>query len=261
MSTDGNDSVIRFENVGLRYGLGPEVLQDVSFALGPGSFHFLTGPSGAGKSSLLKLMYLALKPSRGLISLFGHDIATTARNDLPALRRQVGVVFQEFRLLKHLSAFDNVALPLRVAGVREADIRKHVSELLVWVGLQNHMNARPPTLSGGQQQRLAIARAVISRPRLLLADEPTGNVDDRMAIRLIHLFEELNRLGTTVVIATHNISLVERLGHPVLRLDEGRFTYQNAPESQIRPDSGSESGIEQADEYGLSLQQTSGSAA
>ena len=253
---DGN--VIRFENVGLRYGLGPEVLQDVSFSLGTGSFHFLVGPSGAGKSSLLKLMYLALKPSRGLISLFGRDIATTPRRDLPALRRQVGVVFQEFRLLRHLSAFDNVALPLRVAGVRESEIKKHVAELLAWVGLQNHMQARPPTLSGGQQQRVAIARAVIARPRLLLADEPTGNVDDRMAMRLVHLFEELNRLGTTVVIATHNTALVERLGQPILALDEGRLTIRVPNEERIAP---SGPGLADADEYGLGLQPSSETAA
>jgi len=221
VTIDGVQGVIRFENVGLRYGLGPEVLQDISFALAAGSFHFLVGPSGAGKSSLLKLMYLALKPTRGLISLFGRDIATTARHSLPALRRRIGVVFQDFRLLPHLSAFDNVALPLRVAGVREGEVQKHVVELLSWVGLKDHLNARPPTLSGGQQQRVAIARAIIARPNLLLADEPTGNVDDRMAMRLMHLFEELNRLGTTIVIATHNEGLVNRMGHPCLGLKDG----------------------------------------
>lgn len=217
-------SITRFENVGLRYGLGPEVLQDVTFSLPTGSFHFLVGESGAGKSSLLKLMYLALKPSRGLISLFGRDIATTPRDELPALRRQIGVVFQEFRILNHLSTFDNVALPLRVAGVRESDVVRHVAELLEWVGLKDHMKARPPTLSGGQQQRVSIARAVIARPKLLLADEPTGNVDDRMALRLMHLFEELNRLGTTIVVATHNMALVDSLGYPVMRLDAGKLS-------------------------------------
>lgn len=218
-----NEAIVRFENVGLRYGLGPEILQDVSFALPQGSFHFLVGESGAGKSSLLKLIYMALKPSRGLISLFGCDIATTPRRELPAMRRRVGVVFQEFRLLNHLSAFDNVALPLRVAGTRESDVEKHVVELLTWVGLKDHLKARPPTLSGGQQQRVSIARAVIGRPKLLLADEPTGNVDDTMGLRLIHLFEELNKLGTTIVIATHNNHLVERLGHTRLKLDQGHL--------------------------------------
>ena len=221
MASDENDAIVKFENVGLRYGLGPEVLQDVTFSLSPGSFHFLVGPSGAGKSSLLKLIYLALKPSRGLISLFGRDIAATSRRDLPPIRRRVGVVFQEFRLLNHLSAFDNVALPLRIAGARKNDIQKHVVELLTWVGLKDHLDARPPTLSGGQQQRVSIARAVIARPKILLADEPTGNVDDPMGMRLMHLFEELNRLGTTVVIATHNNMMVEKMGYPKMHLDEG----------------------------------------
>ena len=228
MTIDADDRVIQFENVGLRYGLGPEVLQDVSFSLKSASFHFLVGLSGAGKSSLLRLMYLALKPSRGLVTLFGRDIATTARRHLPALRRRVGVVFQDFRLLQHLSAFDNVALPLRVAGAREDEVRRHVVELLSWVGLKDHLDARPPTLSGGQQQRVAIARAVIVRPTLLLADEPTGNIDDKLAMRLMHLFEELNKLGTAIVIATHNENLVSRLGHSCLRLDGGRLKVEQA---------------------------------
>jgi len=213
--------IARFENVGLRYGLGPEVLQDVTFSLKPASFHFLVGPSGAGKSSLLKLMYLAMRPSRGLVHLFGHDIQTANRDQLPGLRRSIGVVFQDYRLLDHLSTFDNVALPLRVANVKEQDIKRHVEELLAWVGLKDHMHARPPTLSGGQKQRVSIARAVISRPKLLMADEPTGNVDDRMGFRLMHLFDELNKLGTTIVVATHNEAMVSQLGHPVMRLDNG----------------------------------------
>jgi len=215
--------VIRFENVGMRYGNGPEVLRDVNFSLEPGSFHFLTGPSGAGKTSLLRLMYLSARPSRGLINLFGRDIATTPRQDLPALRRRIGVVFQEFRLLDHLSALDNVALPLRIAGVPESQIRTHVAELLSWVGLADYVQSRPATLSGGQQQRIAIARALISRPKLLLADEPTGNVDNAIAMRLLYLFEELNRMGTTVVIATHNEGLISRFDYPVLRLEDGEL--------------------------------------
>ena len=212
----------------MRYGTGPEVLRDVSFTLKPGSFHFLTGASGAGKSSLLRLMYLAHRPSRGLITMFGRDLAVLSRHDLPALRRRIGVVFQNFRLLDHLSALDNVALPLRVAGAREAELREHVGELLRWVGLGAHLNDRPPTLSGGQQQRVAIARAVITRPNLLLADEPTGNVDDRIGMRLLHLFDELNKLGTTVVIATHNEALIGRFGHPRLVLDRGCLTQSSA---------------------------------
>ena len=215
------NDIIQFENVGLRYGLGPEILQDISFGLKPGSFHFLIGSSGAGKSSLLKLMYLALRPSRGLVSMFGHDISTLPRKDSLALRRRIGVVFQEFRLLTHLSAFDNVALPLRVTRVRETKIKKNVEELLSWVGLKDHMDARPPTLSGGQQQRVAIARAVIARPKILYADEPTGNVDDHIAARIMHLFEELNKSGTSVVIATHNESMVEASGYPIMKLQNG----------------------------------------
>ncbi|MEI6986238.1 MAG: ATP-binding cassette domain-containing protein [Rhodospirillaceae bacterium] len=213
--------MIRFEDIGLRYGTGPEVLRHVNFTLTPGSFHFMTGASGAGKSSLLRLMYLGLRPTRGTITLFGRDVASLKRADLPALRRQIGVVFQNFRLLDNLSALDNVALPLRMAGAGEAESREHVVELLDWVGLGEHLDARPPTLSGGQQQRIAIARSVIARPRLLLADEPTGNVDDSIGMRLLYLFEELHKLGTTVVIATHNEGLISRFAHPRLHLDCG----------------------------------------
>jgi cell division transport system ATP-binding protein len=228
--------VVRFENVGLRYGLGPEVLQDITFGLEAGSFHFLIGPSGAGKSSLLRLMYLAHRQSRGIISLFDRDISTVPRKQLPKIRRRIGVMFQDFRLLPHLTAFDNVALPLRVAGVRESEIKRHVEELLVWVALENHMDMRPPTMSGGQQQRVAIARAVIARPKILYADEPTGNVDDHIAARLMHLFEELNRLGTTVVIATHNESIVQQFGRPVLKIDAGRLRVIPIENPKIKHD-------------------------
>lgn len=234
MQNNDQTQVVHFENVGLRYGLGPEVLQDISFELSPGSIHFLLGASGAGKSSLLRLIYLALKPSRGLISLFNRDIATTPRRLLPELRRHIGVVFQDFRLLNHLSAFDNVALPLRVAGVRESDVEKNVTELLSWVGLKEHLKAKPPTLSGGQQQRVAIARAVIGRPKLLLADEPTGNVDDEMALRLMHLFAQLNSLGTTIVIATHNEVMVERLTYPCLQLKNGTLYVSKSSKNIVK---------------------------
>jgi len=216
--------VVCFENVGLRYGRGPEVLRDVSFSLPAGSFHFLTGPSGAGKSSFLKLVYLAHRPTRGLVSLFGRDIALAGRRELPALRRRIGVVFQDFRLLDHLSALDNVALPLRIAGADRETINAQVVELLRWVGLEDHLHARPPTLSGGEQQRVAVARAVINRPSLLLADEPTGSIDDRIAMRILYLFEALNKAGTTVVVATHNESLIGRFTHPVLRLVDGALS-------------------------------------
>jgi cell division transport system ATP-binding protein len=215
--------VVRFQNVGMRYGPGPEVLRDVSFELAPGSFHFLTGPSGAGKTSLLKLMYLAHRPSRGLITMFGQDVAAAGRDTLPLLRRRIGVVFQDFRLLDHLSALDNVALPLRIAGVPESRVVDHVSELLAWVGLGDRLEARPATLSGGEKQRVAIARAVIARPSLLLADEPTGNVDPEMAQRLMYLFVELNKSGTAVVLATHDIHLLDRFRFPALRLKAGQI--------------------------------------
>ena len=216
------ENIVKFESVGLRYGLGPEVLQDVSFALPAGSFHFLTGASGAGKSSLLRLLFLGLRPSRGRVVLFDRDIAQTKRYELPALRRRIGVVFQDFRLLDHLSTLDNVALPLRVRGVRESEVQKHVPELLAWVGLAEQIHAKPPTLSGGQKQRVAIARAVIGRPELLLADEPTGNVDDHIAMRLLYLFEELNKLGTTILVATHSEQLVTRFAHhPRLHIEHG----------------------------------------
>jgi cell division transport system ATP-binding protein len=215
--------MIRFENVGMRYGPGPEVLRDVTFQLESGTFTFLTGPSGAGKSTLLKLLYLAEAPSRGLITLFGTDLATARRSAFPALRRRIGVVFQDFRLLSHLSAFDNVALPLRLAGRKTDDYIRDVEELLNWVGLGDRMNAKPPTLSGGEQQRVAIARAVVGQPDLLLADEPTGNVDPEIAQRLIRLFGELNRLGTTVLIATHDRGLIERSRSREMRLVDGRL--------------------------------------
>ena len=214
--------MVRFENVGMRYGAGPEVLRDVSFELKQGSFTFLTGLSGAGKTTLLKLICLAEPPSRGLITLFGEDLATARRHDLPALRRRIGVVFQDFRLLSHLSAYDNVALPLRLAGKREADYHRDVLELMSWVGLGDRMTAKPATLSGGEQQRVAIARAVVARPDLLIADEPTGNVDPEMGAKLIRLFAELNRQGTTVLIATHDRMLVEATRGLEIRLVEGR---------------------------------------
>jgi cell division transport system ATP-binding protein len=213
--------MVRFENVGMRYGAGPEVLRDVTFTLEPASFTFLTGPSGAGKSTLLKLIFMAVKPSRGLITLFGQDLALIRRSELPALRRRVGVVFQEFRLLDHLSAFENVALPLKLAGKREAEYQADVEGLLSWVGLGERMYDKPPTLSGGEQQRIAIARAVVAKPDLLLADEPTGNVDPDIGQRLIRLFVELNRFGTTVMIATHDRALIEREKAREIRLVSG----------------------------------------
>jgi len=227
--------LIRFQNVGLRYGDGPEILRDVDLTLPPGSFHFLTGASGAGKSSLLRLMYLAQRPTRGRIILMDRDTADLRRAELPGMRRRIGVVFQEFRLLDHLSILDNVALPLRVAGGSDEEVREHSAEILRWVGLGNHLGDRPSTLSGGQQQRVAIARAVINRPHLLLADEPTGNVDDSMGLRLLYLFEEMNKLGVTVMIATHNEALIRRFDHPRLHLEGGRPRLARSDFEAARP--------------------------
>ncbi len=216
--------MIQFDGVGYRYGRGPEILRGVSLSVPRGSFHFVVGPSGAGKSSLLKLMYLAHRPTSGTVTLFGRDVSRVSRAEMARMRRRIGVVFQDFRLIEHLSAVDNVALPLRIAGAKEGQIRDHVRELLRWVGLGDQLDALPSTLSGGEQQRVSIARAVINRPDLLVADEPTGNVDDEIGWRLMRLFEELNRLGTTVIVATHNETMIRRLDYPVLRLEAGSVT-------------------------------------
>ena len=215
--------MVRFENVGLRYGMGPEVLRDLSFHIEPHSFQFLTGPSGAGKTSLLRLLFLSLKPTRGLVSIFNHDIATLSKDSLATLRRRIGIVFQDFRLLDHMTTYENVALPFRVMGKDEDDYRSEVVELLNWVGLGERMGSLPPVLSGGEKQRAAIARAVIARPQLLLADEPTGNVDPNLAARLLRLFVELNKSGTTVVVATHDIGLMDQYDARRLVLHEGRL--------------------------------------
>lgn len=215
--------MIKFDHVGLRYGIGPEVLSDISFSLAPGSFHFLCGPSGAGKTSLMSLLYIGNKPTRGIVHMFGQNLNDLDRHQLNLLRQRIGVIFQDFRLLPHLSAFDNVALPLRISGRPEQETKAHVEELMEWVGLGDCMHRLPATLSGGQQQRIAVARAVVSHPRLLLADEPTGNLDDEIGMKLMHLFEQLNRMGTTIVIATHSLQILERFSHPRLILKNGQL--------------------------------------
>lgn len=215
--------MIRFENVGLRYGMGSEILRDVSFHIPPRSFQFLTGPSGAGKTSLMRLLFMALKPTRGLISIFGKDISTMERSEIPLLRRRIGIVFQDFRLLDHMTTYENVSLPLRVRGKEEASYRYEVQELLHWVGLGDHMHVLPPVLSGGEKQRAAIARALIDQPEILLADEPTGNVDPPLARRLLRLFAELNRSGTAVIIATHDLTLMDQVDARRMILDQGRL--------------------------------------
>lgn len=219
--------MVRFENVGLRYGLGPEVLKDLSFGIEPHSFQFLTGPSGAGKTSLLKLLFLSLRATRGIVTVFDHDTSRLSKDELSVLRRRIGIVFQDFRLLDHLTTYENVALPLRVLGKDEASYRSEVVDLLEWVGLGERIDAYPPILSGGEKQRAAIARAVIVRPEMLLADEPTGNVDPPLAKRLLRLFVELNRTGTAVLIATHDLSLLEQVEARQLVIRNGSLTISD----------------------------------
>ncbi|TNE57220.1 MAG: cell division ATP-binding protein FtsE [Alphaproteobacteria bacterium] len=221
--------MVKFESVHMAYGKGADVLRDISFELSPGDFRFLTGPSGAGKTTLLKLLYLAQRPTQGQIKLFGNTLSQTPRQELPHLRRRIGVVFQEFRLIDHLTSFENVALPLRIAGKSLEEYRPDVVELLTWVGLGERIHEKPSALSGGEQQRVAIARAVVAKPDLLLADEPTGNVDPEMSIRLLRLFLELNKMGTTIVFATHDRYLVEAVGAPELHLTAGELDQKNMP--------------------------------
>ena len=220
--------MIEFSDVGLRYGNGPEVLRDLTFSVEPGSFHFLTGPSGAGKTSLLRLLLLSVKPSRGRVTMFGEDVSDLTHDRLLQMRRHIGIVFQEFRLLDHLTTFENVALPLRVLGQAESEYRPNVTELLEWVGLGERMNALPSLLSGGEKQRAAIARAVIARPKVLLADEPTGNVDPDLSSRLVHLFAELNRtLGMTIILATHELPLLDQFNYPRMLLTKGELVIHD----------------------------------
>ncbi|MBL4616339.1 MAG: ATP-binding cassette domain-containing protein [Robiginitomaculum sp.] len=221
-------------HIGLRYGNGPEILKDINFTLQPGSMQFLTGPSGAGKTSLLKLIYLALQPNRGFINLFGQDVSISSRDELALLRRKIGVVFQGFGLLGHLSVFENVALPLRVTGKKHDDYKDDVKDLLQWVGLGNSLDVSPDTLSGGEKQRVAIARAVVAKPDLLIADEPTGNVDLQMGKRLMRLFLELNRLGSTILIASHDLSLIRSVNADVYTIENGTLTLKPVKKTGAR---------------------------
>ncbi len=215
--------VVHFENVGVRYGLGPEILRDITFSIAPHSFQFLSGPSGAGKTTLLRLILMSIRPTRGVMTLFGEEVSRIDKDRLTDLRRRMGVVFQDFRLLDHLTLYENVALPLRVQEREERGYRAEVMELLAWVGLGHRVHAMPSVLSGGEKQRAAIARALITRPDLLLADEPTGNVDPSLARRLLRLFIELHRLGTSVLIATHDLALMDQVDAKRLLLGDGHL--------------------------------------
>jgi cell division transport system ATP-binding protein len=215
--------MISFDNVYMRYPTGTDVLQGISMHIGPRSFQYLTGPSGAGKTTLLKLLFMQLQPTRGRMTIFGKDTLQLKKKDIPDIRRRIGIVFQDFRLLNHLTTYENVALPLRVAGQEESQYRTDVIELLKWVGLGKRMHVHPPLLSGGEKQRAAIARAVINQPELLLADEPTGNVDPQLGRRLLRLFIELNKLGTSIVIATHDILLMDQFDARRIVLNKGKI--------------------------------------
>lgn len=224
--------MLRFEHVGLRYTAGPEVLSDINLDLDPGSFHFLCGPSGSGKTSLMRLMYLGHLPTRGAMRFLGQDVSQMSRIQRTQARQKIGVVFQDFRLISNMSVFENIALPLRLSGMNETHVKNSVEELMNWVGLSDYARSTPTILSGGQQQRVAIARAVIAKPRLLLADEPTGNLDDAIGYKILNLFEQLNRMGTTIIIASHNTVMIEKFNYPCMMLNGGRLSVQPAG---IRP--------------------------
>lgn len=219
--------VLSFTDVSLQYEIGQLILKNLNFKINKGDFYFLTGPSGAGKSSLLKLMYLGHRPSFGHVKIFGSLTDIIPLEQIPLFRQKIGVVFQDFRLINHLTAIENVLLPLRVQEKDQQTSYHQAVELLSWVGLSHHLHAYPHSLSGGQKQRVAIARAVIGQPSLLLADEPTGNVDGEIAMKLLHLLEELNKQGTAVIIATHNTALVERFPYAEFHLDNGTLQLRN----------------------------------
>jgi cell division transport system ATP-binding protein len=219
-------TILQLDRVGMRYGPSGEVLREIDLRLAAGSFHFVVGPSGAGKTSLLRLMSMTHPPSQGSMVLFGRDVAKLERPESSALRRRIGVVFQDFRLLEHMTVFDNVALPLRLGGASDEQVSAQVSRMLDWLGLGDAMEKKPGELSMGQRQLVSVGRAVIGRPSLLLADEPTSSVDPTRGRRLMHLFLSLHRLGTAVVFVTHNERLVKRHPFPVLAMDAGRLRRQ-----------------------------------
>ncbi|MEE9273022.1 MAG: ATP-binding cassette domain-containing protein [Robiginitomaculum sp.] len=223
---DVTDTIsIGFDRIGLRYGRGEEILSDVNFVLQKGSMNFVTGPSGSGKTSLLKLIYLNMRPSRGLITLFGQDTSQLEKMAIPLIKRRMGIVLQDFMLIDHLNVYENVALPLRILGNSREDYHEDILSLLSWVGLGKRQNAFPTTLSAGEKQRAAIARALIVKPEILVADEPTGNVDKEIGARLIRLFSEMNRLGTTVIIATHDRALIPNSAD-ILYLQSGTVIHK-----------------------------------
>lgn len=228
-------TAISFANVAARYDGTPEILTDVSFNISNGAFYFLSGASGAGKTTLLRLIYQLHKPSRGQVKLFGRVTNDMTRDEICALRQKMAIVFQEYSLLSHLSVFDNVALPLRVRGIPEHKITKLVAKVLDWVGLGKYADANPKSLSGGQQQRVSVARAIIVQPSILLADEPTGNLDDENASRLMELFIQMNKMfGTTIILATHSKKLMETYKFPVIKVENHRVSFTGKANQQTQ---------------------------
>ena len=228
--------MIRFERVAKRYPGGIQALSDVNFELEDGELAFLTGHSGAGKSTLLRLIALLERPSRGQVLFDGRNVGKLARRHIPYLRRRIGVIFQDHRLLSDKKVFDNVALPLLIAGVSYSEIKRRVRAALDKVGLIDKENMYPPMLSGGQQQRVGIARAIIGKPPLLLADEPTGNLDPDMSADLMDYFVQLNEVGVTVLIASHDLDLIRRLGKRVLVLKDGTMVDDLPPRQTLTGD-------------------------
>lgn len=236
MVKDLNKTIVYADHVTISYQGNKPILDQISLTLMPKSFHFVTGASGSGKTTLLKMLYLKQKPDRGRFMIFGQDRYKLTMPEIQKMRQHIGVVFQDFRLLPHLTALENVALPLKIMGAKNHEIETQAKELLNWVGLTHQMNAYPHELSGGEQQRVAIARAIITKPDLLLADEPTGNVDDVIALKIMHLFEELNKIGTTIIIATHNEAVVSRFSYPRLHLEKGKLLKMGNNESDDSED-------------------------
>lgn len=215
--------MLQFTNVAKRYPQGGEALTGITFSLERGDLAFLTGHSGAGKSTLLKLIPLIERPSRGQITLDGQSLVRLSNRDVPRMRRKLGLIFQDFRLLYDRTVFDNVALPLIIAGFTQTEIGRRVRAALDKVGLLNKEKRSPVGLSGGEQQRVGIARAIVHKPPLILADEPTGNLDPDLSAEIMELFREFSQVGVTVLIASHDVELISRIGGRVLRLNEGKL--------------------------------------
>lgn len=227
--------MIRLEKVSARYTPETEVLKSIDLHLKPGGFYFLCGGSGAGKSTLLRILSLTQPVTAGSLEIFGQKITSMRHEQLPALRRKIGLVVQDYQLLDHLTIRENVGLPLKIGGEKPVEIRPKVQELLEWVGIADHADHYPPTLSGGQKQRAAIARAVIRSPELLLADEPTGNLDPALSLKCMYLFQALNKMGTAVLFATHDEHLISLFDYPVLDLKDGVLTLRGASSEASRP--------------------------